>query len=84
MNRFPLLLVLSICSFSLLAKPPVLSCKELKNHPPRVTRTCCAFGSKMKLVVIPFVKLNHVIEFNSLGSHHYLGNRDEGNGILYS
>ena len=84
MNRFPLLLVLSICSFSLLAKPPVLSCKELKNHPPRVTRTCCAFGSKMKLVVIPFVKLNHVIEFENLGTHHYLGHRDEGNGILYS
>ena len=84
MNRFPLLLVLSICSFSLLATPPVLSCKELKNHPPRVTRTCCAFGSKMKLVVIPFVKLNHVIEFENLGAHHYLGHRDEGNGILYS
>lgn len=84
MNRFPLLLVLSIYSSCLLAKPPVISSKELKAHPPRVTRTCCAFGTKMKLVVIPFVKLNHVIEFENLGSHHYLGHRDEGNGILYS
>ena len=84
MNKLTIFLILIAYSFSLHAKPPILSSKELKNHPPRVTRTCCAFGTKMKLVVLPFIKLNHVIEFNNLGSHHYLGHRDEGNGILYS
>jgi len=66
------------------AKSPILTQKQLKRHPPRVTRTCCAFGTNLKIAVFSFIHLNHVIDFTELGEHHYLGHKNEGNGILYS
>jgi len=66
------------------SKPPTLTTKQMKGHPPRVTRVCCAFGAHMKFAMIPFAHLNPVIEFSSLGEHKYLGGKEEGNGILYT
>lgn len=52
--------------------------------PPRIIRTCCAFGYDIGYVVVPFFKHNDVTEVSALGEHHYLGGRSEGNGIVYS
>lgn len=51
---------------------------------PKVIRTCCAFGVDVKVVMLPFMKLNSVSAPNLLGKHHYLGNKAENNGIIYT
>ena len=84
MKRAGLTYLLLIHGIALLALPPVLKNKDLKSHPPRVTRTCCAFGSNMKIIGVPFFQINTVIDVNSIGEHEYLGGRAEGNGILYT
>lgn len=67
------------------AKQPILSSKELDNPPPRIIRTCCSFGSDMKMMGLPGVKITEVISFEELGTHQYLGDKkQEGNGILYT
>ena len=65
-------------------KPPVLSKKYTKKSPGRVIRTCCAFGSDLKYIGIPFVKRNDIMDRNDLGLHHFMGGRHEKNGIIYT
>jgi hypothetical protein len=52
--------------------------------PPRTIRACCSFGSKVGLVVIPFVTLTEITGVEYIGNHHYLGDHSEGNGIIYT
>jgi hypothetical protein len=52
--------------------------------PPRIIRTCCAFGKDVGLVGLPFVKMNDVIDVADIGQHQYLGGKNEGNGIVYT
>jgi len=55
-----------------------------KGIPPRIIRTCCAFGNEVGLVVIPFIKMSDIISIDNIGEHQYLGGKSEGNGIVYT
>ncbi len=66
------------------AAPLNLSGKELNSPPPRIIRTCCSFGTDMRMSVIPFLKLTEITTLEELGNHHYLGDGKEGNGIIYT
>jgi hypothetical protein len=55
-----------------------------RETPPRIIRTCCAFGYDIGYVAVPFLKHNDVTEVSALGEHRYLGGKTEGNGIVYS
>ena len=58
--------------------------KDLHSPPPRIIRSCCAFGSDLHLVGIPFAKINQLTSIEKLGTHHYLGNSSEGVGLIYT
>jgi hypothetical protein len=83
-SRALLAVVLLLSFVDLRAIPPDLSAKPLSYPPHRVIRTCCAFGSNLKIWIIPGVKYNDITSVENLGPHQYLGNANEGNGILYS
>lgn len=67
-----------------MAKAPYLTEKELSFPPPRIIRACCAFGASMGIVGIPFVKKTDITSVGEMGSHNYMGNRDEHNGNIYT
>lgn len=77
-------LVILFSSTQLFSKPLVLSPKELASPPPRIIRTCCSFGSEVGIIVIPFVTITETTFPANLGPHNYLGNPNEGNGIIYT
>jgi hypothetical protein len=77
-----LILYLSTLSFTSGALSPVLD--NPWDHPPRIIRACCMFGSKVGVVVIPFVKLTEVTSIEKIGEHHFLGHFSENNGIIYT
>jgi len=52
--------------------------------PPRIIRTCCAFGSDLKISGIPFKRITEVTSLGEIGAHVYLGGKKEGNGIIYT
>lgn len=56
---------------------------ELK-APPRIIRTCCAFGDELKMTGIPFKKYSDLSSVELLGPHKYLGDSREKNGIIYT
>ena len=58
--------------------------KELQKVPPRIIRTCCAFGTDLKMVGIPFIRYSEVGDPTQIGEHVYLGANTENNGILYT
>lgn len=62
----------------------ILSKKPKSDPPPRIIRTCCAFGSDLKISGIPFKKITEVTSLSEIGSHVYLGGKKEGNGIIYT
>jgi len=64
--------------------PHVFTAKEIASPPPRIIRTCCSFGSDLKYWGIPVLKTTDISFMNNLGPHHYLGNENEGNGIIYT
>jgi hypothetical protein len=76
------ILTLLFISFSLFAKAP--KDVNLKNPPPRIIRTCCSFGVDVKVAGVPFVKYTEVTSPELIGSHKYLGNKAEHNGIIYT
>jgi hypothetical protein len=57
---------------------------ELGIIPPRIIRACCAFGYDLKLWGVPFVSIDQVISIDDLGDHHYMGNKREGTGTIYT
>ena len=57
--------------------------KKLK-MPPRIIRTCCAFGSNVGIIGVPFLKYTETTSIEKLGDHVYMGGKDEGNGIVYT
>jgi hypothetical protein len=78
-------LVYLLLTFSFVkATPPDLSAKSLLNPPHRIIRPCCAFGSELKLWIIPGIKLTEITCIQNIGPHKYLGSRREGNGIIYT
>ncbi len=86
MNRFRLLPLLTLCCLAnlLLAKAPVFTEKDYFTHPPRIIRTCCAFGTDLKVSMVPGYRYTMLTSPELLGSHHYLGDKSENNGILYT
>jgi hypothetical protein len=66
------------------AKAPILTDKELSDPPSNVIRTCCAFGVDLSIARIPFIRKTDIISVQELGDHHYMGNHEEGNGIIYT
>lgn len=78
-----LLFLLALTSSSIQAKG--LNEQDfLKGTPPRIIRTCCAFGDKVGFIGLPFVKLSDIISVEDIGNHHYLGGKSEKNGIVYT
>ena len=75
---------LMIYASPLMAKGPLLTAKEISTPPSNVIRTCCAFGVDLSVARIPFVKKTDIIAARDMGFHHYLGSKDEGNGIIYT
>ncbi len=73
-----------ICSFNLFSTAPNLTNKERTSPPPKVIRTCCAFGSDLSVARIPFVRKTDITSIENVGRHHYLGSNEEGNGIVYT
>lgn len=69
---------------ALQAEVPDLSSRSLSAPPPRVIRTCCAFGSDLRLMIVPILKYTDITSVDQLGPHGYLGNAREGNGIIYT
>jgi hypothetical protein len=82
--RLFLLAILLLISSITFGSGPILSDKDLNSPPPRIIRTCCSFGSEVKLMVFPVVKITDITSIEKLGAHHYLSNPKEGNGIIYT
>lgn len=77
--------LLLIPAFSLVnAKAPVFESQDQEKVPPRIIRTCCSFGSELKMVGLPLVKVTQITSLDQLGEHRYLGSPEEGNGIIYT
>jgi hypothetical protein len=52
--------------------------------PHRVIRTCCSFGSNVGIMGIPYFQVTDITGIENIGAHQYLGNKEEGNGIIYT
>jgi len=57
---------------------------DLSKTPPRIIRACCAFGYDLKIWGLPFVSIDQVISIDDLNEHHYMGNKNEGTGTIYT
>ncbi len=57
---------------------------DLSKTPPRIIRACCAFGYDLKIWGVPFVSIDQVISIDDLNEHHYMGNKSEGIGTIYT
>jgi hypothetical protein len=57
---------------------------NLNKTPPRIIRACCAFGYDLKLWGVPFFSIDQVISIDDLGEHHYMGDKSEGTGTIYT
>ncbi|WP_188112066.1 DUF4056 domain-containing protein [Aquimarina sp. RZ0] len=57
---------------------------DLGKTPRRIIRACCAFGYDLKIWGVPFVSIDQVISVDDLGEHHYLGDKGEGTGTIYT
>lgn len=77
-------LILIFCGTVVWAEAPDLSTRPLSLPPHRVIRTCCAFGSDLRLMIVPILKYTDISSVDQLGPHGYLGNAGEGNGIIYT
>ncbi len=83
-RRFLLVLLCCLSANLLSAKAPIFTEKDYINHPPRIIRTCCAFGTDLKVSIVPIYRYSMLTSVDALGPHHYLGDKAENNGILYT
>lgn len=67
-----------------LASGPKLSDKEINTPPPRIIRTCCAFGANIGFAGIPFAKKTDITSPSTTGNHVFLGGKEEKNGNIYT
>ena len=82
--KFFLLLTFVVNSISMRAQSVHDNDVNLRKIPPRIIRACCAFGYDLKLWGVPFVNIDQVISIDDLGEHHYMGNKSEGIGTIYT
>lgn len=66
------------------AKAPILTKKELTVAPPRIIRTCCGFGVEIGIAGVPFAKKTDITSREIMGSHTFMGHKDEKNGNIYT
>lgn len=66
------------------AKPLLPDQFSRNSHPPRIIRSCCLFGSKVGVIVLPFIKLSSITATDKIGLHSYLGKPSEENGVIYT
>lgn len=71
-------------SLTVNAKSPIHAPERQTIKPGRIIRTCCAFGSEVKFFAIPGFKLTEITSLGKIGTHHYLGDSKEENGIIYT
>lgn len=74
--------ILFTTSFQGYSKAPEFT--KAPSIPPRTIRACCAFGSNVGIVGVPFFKLTEITGIEYIGKHRYLGDRAEANGIIYT
>jgi hypothetical protein len=73
-----------ILATNLQAREPIFTVNKPDSKPHRIIRTCCSFGSEMQLFAIPGIKLTEITALEKIGTHHYLGDPSEENGIIYT
>ena len=78
---FNALLFFVLVNSSMAAELPV---GLISSPPHRVTRTCCAFGSDLKMLILPVLKYTDITSVGELGPHSYRGSQHEKNGIIYT
>ncbi len=71
-------------AISIYARPVDGKDKRLEAPPPRIIRTCCSFGVDVRMTGIPFVRYNDITGRTAIGPHKFLGQKQEGNGIIYT
>ncbi len=69
---------------NLLAKAPTFTERQYFNHPPRIIRACCAFGTDLKVSIVHGYLYTQLTRPELLGPHHYLGDHNENNVIIYT
>jgi hypothetical protein len=79
-----LVAIVAILPSGLMARAPIPTDNQQLPKPRRIIRTCCSFGTEMQLIVIPGIKLTETTSIERIGTHHYLGDPTEANGIIYS
>jgi hypothetical protein len=86
MKAIHIILIVLFCFYAAIiqAKAPELLTGKPEPKPHRIIRTCCSFGTDMQLFAIPGVKITEITSLDKIGSHHYLGDSSEGNGIIYT
>ena len=84
MNKLLIVILFQLFAQPNWGKAPAFTAKELQKVPPRIIRTCCAFGTDLKMVGIPLVRYSEVGDPTQIGAHVYLGDNTENNGILYT
>jgi hypothetical protein len=57
---------------------------DTKTPPKRIIRTCCSFGVDVKVSVLSFLKVTDITSVEAMGSHTYMGSKNEKNGIIYT
>lgn len=84
MKTFIIQLLVVLTANHLVAKSPTLTDKELHAPLPKIIRTCCSFGTEVKVAAVPLKKVTNITSLEEIGKHHYLGDKAEGNGIIYT
>ena len=79
-----LIILLLFSGFQIQAKAPILTSKELSVAPARIIRTCCGFGVEIGIAGVPFAKKTDITSREIMGTHTYMGERTEQNGIIYT
>jgi len=75
-------IILAVTSTSFATEPIFPS--EKNAPPPRIIRTCCSFGADVEMAALPFIKISDITSREAIGNHVYLGDKQEGNGIIYT
>lgn len=87
-KKFLLILILILIQFVQpfqgFTKAPVITKKELSVPPPRIIRTCCGFGVEIGIAGVPFAKKTDITSREIMGTHHYLGDKSERSGNIYT
>lgn len=79
-----LTVVFLLTGFSLFARAPFLTAEQLNSPPPKIIRTCCAYGIDLGIAGFPSIRKTDITSVSNIGPHYYLGHPDEGNGIVYT